>query len=118
MPDVKVYTNNHHRQFIYYHNLPDKYKQQVESDYDYLGDDQKYDQWIIYREDLYHTSDFMSLHNQFHTSQAMRDNFSTWDGYMSDSFFSGVVIRLHDNCTRCSDQCYSIGTYISYLLLP
>ena len=110
---MKIYTNYHHRQFIYYHDLSPKYKALADNDYDYLDEDSKHDQWIIYRDSLYHTSDFISLHNRFYTSQGMADSFPNYDGYFSDSFFSGVLIKLHEECYDCSDQCYSIATYIS-----
>jgi hypothetical protein len=93
---LKIYTDNKWKQFKYRNEVPDK----VLSDYfDHLPEEEYGDGFIKYRKRWYHTSDFM---RQTHSE------FNGWDGYSSDSFFSGILIKLSDDGEE-----YKIGTYIS-----
>ena len=101
---MKIYTNNHWRQLKYGNEVPDD----VMSDYfDHLDTDDAYDGFIQYRDRWYHTSDFMSLHNKIHCPNPP-EFMNGWDGYLSDSYFSGVLIKLSDD-----GEGYKIATYIS-----
>lgn len=46
--------------------------------------------FLRYRGPLYDLGEFMRS-----------DAFPSWDGYASDSYFSGIVVRLVDNGERC-----------------
>jgi hypothetical protein len=94
---VKVYTNNHKRDFLYGNEVPEKI---LASEFSHLDDDEKIGYFIFYRKWYYHLSDFMFIdkYNPF---------YGKWDGYLSESFFSGVLIKYLD------DEQYIIGTYIS-----
>ena len=91
---MKVYTNNHERQF--------KYRCEVQasilaSDFDYLDEDEGLDGFLEYRNVWYHLSSFMS--------QEVVPGFS---GFAADSFFSGVAIDVSND-----GETYRIATVIS-----
>lgn len=56
-----------------------------------------------YQGQLYDTSDFMTTHGI-----GEPEAFARWDGYQSDSFFSGILIRYTDDY-----ESVIVGTYIS-----
>jgi hypothetical protein len=72
----------------------------VLDEYDWLDDDEKTDGWMKYKDQYYHLSDFMWI-------PADIKDMKGWDGYMSDSFFSGIVIKVF----YYTDE-YIIGTYM------
>lgn len=88
----KIITNNHLHDLLSFYELPKKYQKKALSDYDYMDDINESDGWFIYRSCLYHLDDFMAVHNTFYNP-----NPPTWmqayDGYLTDTFFSGVLIR-------------------------
>ena len=84
---------------------PFRYQYEVErrkdyKDYDWMDENDKGDGWIIYLRRLYNLSDFMRIENI--------PEFSGWNGYHSDSFFSGVLIKVSQDGEQ-----YKIGTYFS-----
>ena len=98
---MKIYTNNHDRHLKYKDEVP----QDIIDDYDWLDEDEAFDGWIHYRDRWYHTSDFMRFG---YGGGTVPDEFDGWHGYLNDSFFSGVIIKLSD----CGES-YNIGTFIS-----
>lgn len=110
MSDTKVITNNHEREIKYIWSMSDSEVKQVKKEFDWIDDSStvSWDEegFIYYRDNWYCLSDFMSLHNKIYCPnppEFMRG----WDGYLSDSFFSGVLIKLLD-----SDLCI-MGWYYS-----
>lgn len=93
---MKIYTNNHHRQFKYRDEVSTKI---LTEDFDWLGKD-IIDGFFYYRGQWYHVSEFMKFDQHAPFDQK-------WDGYISDSFFSGVLIKLSEDC-----ETYRIATYI------
>ena len=96
MSDLKIYTNHHVRQLQYRCDVPDD----VLADYfDWLDDD-TFDGFFHYRGSWYHLDDFIRIseHAPFDTM---------WDGYLSDSFFSGILIKLLPD-----DGEFIVATYI------
>jgi hypothetical protein len=60
----------------------------LRSQFDYLTDTEFEDeQFVAYKGYYYSLSDFMR-------TPSACDSFDGWDGYSSDSFFSGVLIKL------------------------
>ena len=102
--DITIMTDHKWKQFKYGYEVP---KHVLNDDYDHLNEDEKLDGWIKYRRRWYHISDFMSCHNSI---QSSNNPFKVlgYDGYLSDSFFSGVLIKLADD-----GECYQIAIYIS-----
>jgi hypothetical protein len=97
---LSIITNNHDRHFLYIYDVP----QSVQTYFDHLDDDSASDGWIHYRGFWYHLSDFMRVGSQVPGN----DPFSDWDGYASDSYFSGVLIKVSDD-----GESYRIATYIN-----
>ena len=94
----QITTNNQVRQYLYGYDVP---KETLDW-YDWLDDDAKADGWIHYKNHWYHISDFMRV------EPSAPDWMQEWDGYQSDSYFSGVVIKFGDD----PSEEYIIGTYI------
>ena len=99
MSELKIITNNHWRQFKYREEVPENI---LSSDFDYLNEEDSIDGFFCYRGTWHHLSEYMRIEN--HSDK----NFSSWHGYASDSFFSGTVIRVSEDC-----EMYQIGLYLS-----
>ena len=82
--NVTVITNNTPRATIGWHDLTKK----EQKDFNYLKtNDEKLDAiFIRYRDNVYNLSEFMKVHNI--------KTLKGWDGYVSDSYFSGVVLKF------------------------
>ena len=91
---MKIITNNQPRLLLYGYELTEKQRQ----DFDYLEDIDG-NNFVKYKGNIYDVSEFMSTHNM--------DSLKGWDGYSSDSFFSGVLIKIIDSDTVI------MGTYLS-----
>lgn len=102
MTKLTIITNNHWRNFLYGYELTEKER----SDFDYI-DDVNSHSFIRYRSVIYDPDEFMPCPNNT-TMRLDYPDFCTWDGYQSDSFFSGVIIRYSPDYEQ-----YQIGTYIS-----
>jgi hypothetical protein len=94
MDKLSIYTNYHARQFSYRSEVPPDI---LASEFDWCAAE---DSFFCYRGRWYHLDEFMRIDQ---TSPLQ----GHWDGYLSDSFFSGVLIKLLDN-----GDGYQIGTYI------
>ena len=100
---AKIITDHKWKQLKYGYEVP----KSIIDNYDHLSDDENQDGWINYRDRWYHLSDFMSCHNTIYSPNNPWLKFG-YDGYLSDSFFSGVLIKLDD-----SGEGYKIATFIS-----
>lgn len=86
MKDITIKTNNHKREFLYYSDLDDKMKKIVETDFDYLDENEIEYGWIIYKNDLIHISNFMN------------NSYREWHGRFSTGFWSAYLIKVyHDH---------------------
>jgi len=98
--NIKITTNNRERQFINYQDLT----KSEQSDFDYQDKEEQDDMdYFRYRGHAYCVDQFMIIKN--HPDK----DFSSYDGYMSDSMFSGVLIRLDLD----DSNYYQIATYTS-----
>lgn len=94
---VTIKTNRNWRDLVYRSDVPAAV---LSSQFDYLSEDDASDGFFQYRGHWYHTSDFMRIeHNA---------DLVGWDGYSSDSYFSGVVVKFSSDGER-----YRVGTYFS-----
>ena len=96
---MELKTNNHWRTFVYANEVPEEI---LKDQFSYLDSD-VYDEFFNYRGVWYHLSDFMRIER--HSACPFPDG---WEGYYSDSFFSGVLIRCSPD-----GEAYQIATYIS-----
>lgn len=92
---MKIITNNVPRDVIDAYQLP----RAERDEFDYLnweaidaGEDSA--QFFRYRGELYDLGEFTTT-AELHPGAGHHD-LAGWDGYMSDSFFSGIVIRWAD----------------------
>ena len=95
---LEITTNNHSRPLIYGHELTDEEKQ----DFDYLDNIEEDFTGFRYKNQVYSLDQFMRIEN--HTSI----DFNSWDGYHSDSFFSGILVKFSD----CGESVI-VGMYFS-----
>ena len=93
----KILTDNKWKYFKYRYEVPQNV---LDQDYDHLDED-SLDGFIKYRRNWYHISDFMLPMSQFDKE------FKEWHAYLSDSFFSGILIRVSDDGEQ-----YQIATFI------
>lgn len=90
---ITIRTNRHWRNLTYGYELTARER----SDFDYIdADDFDSHDFIRYRGRVYDIDEFTAT-----------DQFPGWEGCLSDSFFSGIVIRL-DHETRDRVQ---VGAY-------
>ena len=94
---LQIITDGKWKNIKYGYEVP----KSVLDDCDWLSEEEKTDGWIQYRKTWYHVKEFSRV-----TSQSPFT--PNWDGYLGDSFFSGVVIEFAANGEQ-----YKIGTYIS-----
>jgi hypothetical protein len=91
MAELTIITNNVPREVVEAYELPIE----VRDEFDYLdwtniemGWDDR--QFVQYKDQWYDLGDFIS------TNAPGLDAFSEWDAYVSDSFFSGVLVKYAD----------------------
>ena len=101
------------REFLYLQDLSEQNRKDandfLEMVCDNLPDgiDDYLDGWIVYRDKTYHLSEFSNLNNKAHYPNGSPFPIP-WNGYISDSYFSGIVIELSED-----GEMYRIGTYFS-----
>ena len=93
---MRIETDNKWKPFKCGYEVP----QRIREEYDHLAEEEKSDGWFCYRRRWYHLSDFMRCEES--------NPFGKWHGYIGDSFFSGVLIKLSDDGEK-----YIVGTYFS-----
>lgn len=99
---MKIITNNKPRHLIYGYELTEEEYR----DFDYLGeygsDEMQMEQFIRYKGELYYLGDFVRIEkpgesrNSF-TVIDFNGNLKGWDGILTDSYFSGIVIKWADS---------------------
>jgi len=99
MADLTIRTDNKWKQFKYGDEVPESV---MRDQFDHLDEDEAYDSFFQYRGYWYHLSDFMRIDPG--APREMRK----WDGYLSDSYFSGVVIKVSEDGEE-----YMVGTFMS-----
>lgn len=97
---MKIITNRIPRPLVCLADLPEK----ARKDFDYLEDPHEY-RLVQYKGVWYDVYDSMRCPGD-EAPAATRSAFSGWDGYISDSYFSGVLFRFAD------EDCVVCATYI------
>ena len=95
---LNIVTNNVPREIIYGFELPASKRK----DFDYIKGDEDFNnnQFVQYRGYYYDLGEFMRIENN--------SNLKDWDGYISDTYFNGTLIKF------CEDNDYVImGRYYS-----
>lgn len=96
MSELTIRTNHAWRDFVYRSDVPAKV---LESEFDYQDEEDTLDGFFCYRGCWYHLDQFMVCDG---------DTFKGWHAYLSDSFYSGVLIRVSNDGER-----YQVGTFYS-----
>ena len=96
---LTIKTNHAWRYTSYGSDVP---RAVMTSQFDHLVEDERADGFVRYRGYWYHVSDFMRV------PAGMFGDDDTWHGYLSDSAFSGVLIRLSDD-----GESVMLATYFS-----
>lgn len=92
---MKIKTNNVPRSILYGYELTEKEK----AEFDYL-DDVDNAQFFRFKGLLYDIGEFSRIISQgskrCHPTESDNPDFAGWNGYLPDSFFSGVLIKWAD----------------------
>ena len=99
---MKIITNNHWNNLLYGYDLP----KSVLSDFDYL-DDIDSSSFFKYKGHYYDIGEFIKISATI-APHPQRPGWENWHGYSSDSYFSGVLLKLSDDGKQ-----YKVGTYIT-----
>jgi len=85
---LTIKTNGQARYLKYGYELPAKWRKE----FDYMDDETFNDgAFLTYRGCVYNLGDFIR------TAEDSTGDLAAWDGYISETFFSGVVIKLRDD---------------------
>lgn len=93
---MQIKSNNKPRQVLYRYELTPK----ESAEFDYLPENEG--EFFRYRGQVYDLGEFMRIDNP------QCDGWGNFDGYRSDSFFSGVLVKYCDNC-----ESVIVATYYS-----
>ncbi len=106
---MKITSNHHWRELVTFYDLPAHER----PDFDYVGGKDKYDEdtgekppnedederysprFVCYRGVWHDLNEFMPVPRGW-----TPPDWSTWSGYQSDSYFSGILIRCSEDCER------------------
>lgn len=94
---MTITTNNIPRNTLYRHEVPEAV---LADQFDYLDDEEADDGFFQYRGVWYHLSEFMVTTN-------LPDELQKWHGYKAESFSTGVLVRLSNDCEQvtCASYC-------------
>jgi hypothetical protein len=94
---ITIKTDNKWKPFVYRHDVPAKV---IASQFAYQNPEEELDGFFKYRGYWYHLDGFMECGGM--------PELKGWHGYASDSFYSGVVIKISSD-----GESYMVGTYMS-----
>ena len=97
---LTIKTNNVPREMLMLFQLDEKDQKIVRKNYDYFTEEELNEQsFFNYKGFWYCLSDFLRLENS--------EDLKGWDGYSSDSYFSGVLVKL------VQEESVIVGRYYS-----
>lgn len=89
---MKIRTNNQPRRILYGCELTESERQE----FDYIEDIDFADCFVRYKGRVYDLGEFARI-TKVVAPHPQREGWENWDGYASDSFFSGVLVRYVDS---------------------
>jgi len=94
---MTIKTNNVPRDVLFWYELTDAER----AEFDYLDSEvaQSDASFFRYRGVVYDLGEFSRIDKTV-APHPQRQGWEAWDGYMSDSFFSGILIRYVEDCDR------------------
>lgn len=100
---IEIRTNNVPRELTCFADLTVK----EQEEFDYIKGDEVFDYRLVrYKGQVYDVNEFEAL-GRSNTAQLLED-MKGWDGYQSDSYFSGVVVKYAGD-----HESVVMGTYFS-----
>jgi len=107
MDKPEIIGNGVPREVIYGFQLSEKEK----ADFDWMDDidDQRF---FRFKGQVYAFSEIMAVHNTVHNPNPP-EWMKEFDGYSSDSFFSGILIKFGSNDFPDDADCVRVYTYYS-----
>ena len=88
---LTIKTNNVPRETLYIFQIDEKEQKEIRKKFDYYNEEELQEQnFFKYKGYWYCLSDFLRIENN--------DELKGWDGYISDSYFSGVLIKIKEGC--------------------
>lgn len=93
MQTVKIVTNNVPRFTIDGFELTDKEKREFEY---YSAEDLNNSTFFRYKGHVYDLAEFSRIGKSV-APHPQREGWENWDGYLTDSFFSGILIKFPEN---------------------
>ena len=100
---MNIKTNNHLRENVYPHMLDSATQCKLRTEFDYLTDEEFEETIFVKYRDHWYSLD----HDFIRCDRDATGDLSEWDGYASDSFFSGVVVKYRE------DEFVIMGRYCS-----
>ena len=96
---LEIRTNNHKREVVYWWELTEKERKE----FDYFNTDEEQSEALFfrYKGDVYAMGEFMRIEHC--------PDFNGWDGYISDTFYSGVLVKYYED----DYDFVIVGTYFS-----
>ena len=109
MSKLRIITNNHTKELLSSSEVPtsvllDSFEHLVGE----MGSDAFIGGFFCYRRQWYHMSDFQALPANISEIWCDDSPMRSWHGYVSDSCFSGVLIRYDE-----IDDVIQVATYVS-----
>ena len=111
MSELRIITNHHSRPLLSWYDLDEKQQAWVKDEHAWLWNNEiatwDEESFIPYKGWIYTLSDFMR-------TDSPHSMFTEWDGYLSDSFFSGILIKYaRDEWDDLVDDEVVVGWYYS-----
>ena len=94
MNELTIKTNNVPRPLMFLKDFSEPIQSEIRKDYDWM-DSQDIESnfgFFAYRGQVYHLQDFMRV------TDVSGSSLNGWDGYASDSAWSGTLVRLTEDC--------------------
>jgi hypothetical protein len=107
---MKIISNYHKRPLLYWWDLSDKEK----LEFDWITDNDDNDPndftFFRYKDWVYCLSEFLRYPSIW---GSLPEVFKDWDSYISDTFFSGILIKFPDPDNWDTDNGIIVGWYYS-----
>ena len=94
---MKITTNNQPRELLSFFEFSRREQTQIRREFDWLTDIEESTDFFKYKGEIYHLSDFMKS-----------ESIDGWAGCKADSYFSGLVVKISEDC-----ESVIVGRFVS-----
>ena len=109
MDKIKIISNYHVRDILYWYELTEKEKNDQDWVLSNENDPDEF-QFFRFKGSIYPLSNFLYYPSMWGNKP---EEFKDWDSYMSDSFFSGILIKFPDPDDWDYENGIIVGWYYS-----